>query len=94
MNKAEARIVLLEDALIQAQHTVGFMHGCLTDPKGYGYEYPMQTLDRLVTWGELVPLPETCVHSMEAEGCVACEGRVKRLLLRSEAEAVLSLSKE
>jgi hypothetical protein len=39
MTKHEARIVVLEDALIQAQHTVQFLHDCLTKTAGQGKSY-------------------------------------------------------
>lgn len=32
MNTDEARIIILEDALVQAIRTVEFLHGCLTEP--------------------------------------------------------------
>jgi hypothetical protein len=74
MTKDEARIILLEAALRQAQHTVRFLHECLSGD-GYIYRYPAQTLARLKTWAELVPPHEMCAHSGHHPGCVSCEQR-------------------
>ena len=75
MNKLQARIVILEDALIQAQHTVEFLHGCLTDDH-YRYEYPEQTVRRLREWAILVPAPEGCAHSVHKSDCESCVAHV------------------
>ena len=32
MTPEEAKIILLENALIEAHHTISFLHGCLTQP--------------------------------------------------------------
>lgn len=32
MTPDQARIILLEDALIQSYHTISFLHGCLINP--------------------------------------------------------------
>jgi hypothetical protein len=61
MTKEEAKIIVLEDALRQAQSTVEFMHGCLTYPYenhpdgGYYYAYPEHTLKHLEEWKNLAP---------------------------------------
>ena len=89
MTTYEARIIVLEDALRQAQNTVKFLHGCLTDPEGHSYEYPERTADRLKTWAELVPLKPSCHHSCIKEDCTACQiHRADRALLM-EARYVL-----
>lgn len=81
MAEEQAEIVLLKDALVQAQHTVGFLHGCLTDPT-YSYAYPEQTERRLAQWHELAPMPEhVCVHSNYHESCASC---VEREVHRAE----------
>jgi hypothetical protein len=75
----EDRVFLLEDALIQAQHTVQFLHGCLVNPSkggldgGFSYEYPEHTAQRLEDWAKLVPLPPMCPHSRYEEGCKSCQ---------------------
>lgn len=76
---SEERIFLLEDALMQAQWTVHFLHNCLVNPAngkmngGYEYAYPDQTLQRLADWAKLVPPPPLCHHSRTEPGCEACE---------------------
>lgn len=89
MNADQARIVLLEDALEQAQHTVSFLHGCLTSD-GYKYAYPEQTIRHLERWEALVPLRKLCVHSFTAEGCESCAARNERFARIAEAHEVLA----
>src|SRR5579872_667567 len=78
------RIFLLEDALIQAQHTVKFLHNCLVDPDngemkgGYSYDHPEQTIRHLEEWAELVPLPPLCHHSHSKPGCESCRLNTER----------------
>ncbi len=79
------RITLLEDALEQAQHTVSFLHGCLTDPT-YSYAYPDQTLRHLKEWAELVPVSEGCFHSrMRPEDCESCRQHIAKMKRLAEA---------
>ncbi len=84
MKKDQARIIILEDALIEAQHLVEFLHGCLTNPH-YKYSYPDQTIRRLEKWNKLVPLPDLCVHSITKKGCKACVDRNERKMRLYEA---------
>lgn len=92
MTPDQARIVLLESELRQAQSTVEFLHGCLTSTH-YRYAYPDQTLDRLKEWEELAPRDEFCAHSVEKPGCVACQkGRERRKQIY-EAKEILGLNK-
>ena len=97
MTKEEARIIILEDALRQAQWTVEFLHGCLVYPDngemkgGYEYAYPEQTLDRLQEWRKLVPLPKLCNHSYNEIGCESCKNREEERTRLYEAKKVLSL---
>jgi hypothetical protein len=88
VTRDEARIVLLEQALEQAQNTVSFLHGCLTDP-GYKYAYPEQTQRNLDEWAALVPRRPYCVHSFTVEGCESCAARVEGFERRAEAITVL-----
>ncbi len=46
----EDRIFLLESALNQAIWSTMFLHGCLTNPSGYAYLYPEQTLKHIEEW--------------------------------------------
>lgn len=88
MTPEQARILILEDALEQAQNVVSFMHGCLTDP-GYSYEYPEQTSRHLERWGQLVPVRRYCVHSVHKRDCPSCQEHLIKMGLLAEAERVL-----
>lgn len=83
MTKLEAEIVLLKDALVQAQYTVEFLHNCLVNPDngefkgGFYYAYPEQTLKYLEEWEELALPLESCFHSINKVSCSACCERVK-----------------
>ena len=102
MTREEARIVLLEDALEQAQNTVSFMHGCLTDPaddtregfQGYSYAYPEQTLSHLAEWAALVPVRHYCVHSRHDPDCESCQAHIAKMKRLYEARAVLGIGAE
>jgi hypothetical protein len=74
----KAELLCLRDALVQAQNTVEFLYGCLTNPSngemngGFTYAYPEQTLSLLKGWAVLAPKPPTCHHSRAHEGCESC----------------------
>lgn len=91
MTPEQARIVLLEDALIQACHTVSFLHGCLTSDR-FKYSYPEQTAAHLQEWKALVTIPSGCHHSRFHENCEACKDHAKRRAALEEANKVLSKS--
>ena len=80
------RVADLEEALHQAQWTVQFMHGCLTE-ESYQYAYPDQTEAKLDEWHRLAPAPELCVHSHHEPGCAACDERVRRMDAKAERQA-------
>lgn len=89
MTDDEARIVLLEDALQQAQNTVEFMHGCLTD-KTYKYAYPEMTFSNLAEWGKLAPRPAMyCAHSRRQLDCPSCQTHVAYMDRKFEAIRVV-----
>lgn len=89
MTPEQARIVLLEKALEQAYNKIGFMHGCLTDPKMHSYAYPEQTVSFLSEVERLIKIREYCVHSRFEYGCESCKaGSVRREMIR-EAKKVL-----
>jgi hypothetical protein len=89
MTKEEAEIVLLKHALQEAQHCVGFLHGCLTD-SNYKYAYPEHTIKNLKEWSKLSPISElVCYHSMMADDCPSCISNKKRHLEHLEALKVL-----
>jgi len=91
MTKEEARIILLEQIVIQAQGTVHFLHGCLTDPNNYKYSYPDQTMKRLQEWNKVVPSPSFCYHSVFVRSCAACqEAKINRKAI-VEAKALLKV---
>ena len=92
MTPQEARIFLLECALMQAQHTISFMHGCLTNPEMYKYTYPDQTVDRLKWFETLAKPDEGCFHSSGAEpGCMECQKATEKRRKYREAMAVLKM---
>lgn len=94
MTKEEARIIILEDALRQAQNTVEFLHGCLTC-ENYSYDYPESTIRRLEKWKKLAPricdvLNKKCYHSRSEEDCKSCQLHHKQQRQLMEAKMVLS----
>ena len=100
MNTLEARIILLEAALRQAQHTVDFLHNCLVNPvdesittgcRGYSYEYPEHTVERLEEWAKLCPLGPSCFHSMYLPDCEPCQMRLTEARQLHEAKQVLGI---
>jgi len=91
MTHEEARIVLLEAAMIQSYHTISFLHGCLTSP-GFSYDYPEQTSERLKRITDLVKIPKSCFHSRKHEGCEACVASIDRQQKVSQARACLAIN--
>jgi hypothetical protein len=91
MTPDQARIVLLEDALRQAQSTVQFLHGCLTSTALHVYRYPEHTQRDLDKWAALASKRPLCVHSGPQPGCVACEDRLQRHIEIGEARRILGL---
>lgn len=83
-----ARIVLLEDALNQAVHTIEFMHGCLTDDR-FEYAYPQMTAERVAAIRALVPERPGCVHGRHVEGCEACEAHIHRVKTTTAARGAI-----
>lgn len=90
MTYEEARIILLEDALRQAQHTVRFLHDCLIDAKRHKYAYPNQTIQSLDEWYKLLPSIEGCHHSGYHEDCSSCVIHRKLRKQLQEANNVIS----
>ena len=78
MSPEQAKIALLEDALIQSYHTISFMHHCLTDCKNppangaYVYTYPEQTIEQLTKIQNLVKIPKGCIHGRRNADCPNC----------------------
>ena len=93
MTPDEAKIYLLEDALQQAQHTIEFMHGCLTDPEGYKYAYPSHVLETLKQFHKLAPTRKGCFHSWPEHGCEQCSDSMIHARLKYEAKVTLGLTK-
>jgi hypothetical protein len=104
MTEQEARIVVLEDALRQAQYTVEFLHNCLMCPtdntkkgfQGYSYGYPESTLKHLEEWAAICPTArheiELCFHSKYYEDCKCCQIRSEQREQLFEARKVLGMS--
>src|ERR1035437_1892692 len=93
MTKDQAHIVLLEPELRQAQSTVEFLHGCLTDPI-FAYDYPDQIEHHLRLWSRLAPQPPYCVHSVHKPDCASCTDHIARMTQRSRALETLGLNRE
>ncbi len=100
MTSDEAKVVLLESALRQAQYTVKFLHNCLINPvdhskkgfQGYSYEHPEQTLDHLKEWAKLAPPPDKkCPHSCFCPDCEACQMRLTEARQLHSAKQVLGI---
>ena len=88
MTPEQAKIVILEDALIQAHHTVSFLHGCLTNEK-FRYYHPEQTYRSLHAWSQIVSIPEVCVHSVYKEDCKSCQSAFLRHKLLCQAKGLI-----
>ena len=72
MTKDQAKNIVLTDLLLQAYNTLGFLHGCLTEPKSFCYKYPEQTgqlMQRIDTFRDE---KDSCPHSFPEEDCPAC----------------------
>lgn len=89
MTVEQARLIILEDALRQAQNTVQFLHGCLTTPAVFQYAYPHMTEQHLAQWAALVPPHDGCAHSRHHNDCAACVTHRETHLRLREAHAVL-----
>lgn len=86
----EAENVVLREALIQAQHTVRFLHDALKDackryPSVLIFRHPQHILAKLEYWASLQPLPNTCQHSVTQVDCLGCQERVDRRRHHTEA---------
>lgn len=84
----DARIVLLEAELIQAYHTISFLHGCLTSD-GYKYMYPEQTIQRLKAIEDLVDITSGCYHSKFKGNCPTCVAQMNREIKVNRAKEIL-----
>lgn len=79
MTEQEARIVVLEDTLREAQSLVEFLHMCLVKPSngemngGYRYAYPEHTIERLKEWNGIAPRGQSCHHSRVEKDCKSCQ---------------------
>jgi len=101
MTEQEARIVVLEDALKQAQNTVEFLHNCLVNPVdrdkktgclGYSYKHPDHTLQELKKWKMLAPrLGKHCYHSSNEPDCEVCQVNHKERIRLYEARKALNM---
>jgi hypothetical protein len=102
MTLEEARIVVLEDVLIQAYHLIEFLHNCLINPSkgtmgqpdfqgGYYYGHPEQTAQYLDDIEKLVKIIPMCHHSCPGRGqdCQICDHIYEYHVRLAEASAVL-----
>jgi hypothetical protein len=90
MTRKEAKIVLLEEALRNAQDLVEFLHRCLTRPNNHTYAFPERTEERLRQWNELAPIEPRCHHSGIVENCERCKIHWKRYIELKQAREILS----
>lgn len=92
MTKDEARIVVLEDALRQAQYIIEFLHNCLVNPDngemkgGYSYESTLKFLKEL---NELCPVGLSCFDSSFDEDCPSCQFNYLNAVKLNKAHEVL-----
>ncbi len=96
MTHEEARIVVLEDALTQAHHTISHLHNCLVYRNRYSYVHPLQTLERLASMEKLIdPNKGMCFHSILHPGtCDKCDERLEMNRRLAEATALLSAEED
>lgn len=86
MTKQQAKIILLESYLIDAQYTVEFLHNCLTNKKLYKYKYPKETLDSLKRWNKAAPTYPLNLNSSKQSK------ELERFLIKAEkAKKILSI---
>lgn len=96
MTNEEAKIIILEEELIQSYHTIYFLHGCLVDtedkdPEGHRYDYPIQTLKHLDDIKNIVDIPKGCCHSYINENCESCKKNHERRIKLFSARCVLGI---
>jgi hypothetical protein len=89
MTVDEARIILLEDELIQAHHTIDFLDKCARQVGNYKYGYPEQTARHLEDIRALVEIPEGCHHSRHHSECASCVDRARRHELIAVAKELI-----
>ena len=79
MNKLEAKIFLLEDLLMECEHTISFLHNCLSDTEEfqYKYEYPEQTIKVIQKLQKTIKYPKYCHHSIYNKNCEACNSMLE-----------------
>lgn len=91
MTAEQAKIVLFEQALEQAIHTIEFLDGCLCHPNECKYAYPEHTQTNLSEFKKLVVMKPLCAHSMDVPDCKSCQARNERWQQREEAIKTLNL---
>ena len=92
MTPNHARTILLEDALEDAQHTVRFLHNCLTHPETYSYAHPDMTVGKLAWWETLVKPHASCPHSRHDPMCTACVETSYARYLHAQALSTLGMA--
>ena len=97
MTHEDARLIILEDALIHSYRIIGFLHNCLTE-ENFSYEYPENTLKYIEYLESLIVIPNLCHHSYYApdrgEECKPCEEREKHRSELKEAKRKTELIKK
>jgi hypothetical protein len=92
MTTEEARIVILEDALIQSHCIIDFLHKCLTSKDTHIYQYPEHILKHIEYLKSIIEMPKHCHHSYYApdrgKECKPCEESRNHKLRLEEARNV------
>ena len=92
MTPDQARIVLLEQDLTQALHTIVFLRDCL---KGNAkHMYPEHTELLIEHLRRVVPKRDPCGHSAFNQGCSGCITRHDDFVQAIEAAKVLNIPTE
>lgn len=90
LDHLQAKITVLESALIQSNHMINFLHNCNTN-KIYRYDYPEQTKALLSLIKSLVDIPESCVHSGGHPECGSCIDREEKYAKLEAAKKLLGI---
>ena len=90
MTKEKAKIILLEQSLDDAIHTIEFLEKCILLPDNYVYTFPEQTQMKLKEYRTLVNYKEICFHSIDNVNCKGCQNRKKEFIKRQEALKILT----
>lgn len=89
MTKEEAKIIVLENALLQAYNSIEFLHKCLIHKERYSYDYPEKTHNQLIEIEKLIEISHGCFHSKFHEDCLDCNNSLEKFKKLEEAKRCL-----